>query len=981
MAGAIKGITVEIGGDTTKLGDALAKVNVKTKDLQKELKGVNTLLKMDPSNVTLLKQKQDLLNASITSTKEKLNTLKEAQKQVQEQFEKGEITEEQYRDFQREIVATEQKLESLTNQLKEFGSVGAQQVAQVGEKMKDVGGKVEDVGKKMSVVSAGILAIGTASVGAFYELDEGYDTIITKTGATGEALEDLQESADNVFANLPVEMADVGVAIGEVNTRFGYTGKQLEELSTKFLQFANINEVDVNNSIGTVDKILEQFNMTGEEAGGVLDLITLKAQETGIGADKLMDTIQKNGATFKDMGLGVNEAIVLLAQFEANGVNVETAVKGLQKATKEYTDEGLSMEDALSKTIEKIKFAKSDTKALAEAQEIFGVKGANEMAKAIREGRIDIEHLSWAMDDYAGTVEDTFNATLDPIDDAKVGFNNLKLVGADLGASIQEAVLPIINGLVNGLKKLNTWFNTLSPSTKTMIVTIAGIVASIGPLLVIIGKLISSVGTILTFAPKIVTAFKGIGTAFKALGVAFSANPLGIIIIAITALVAALIYAYNHSEKFREIVDKAFAKVKEVVGVVVDALVTFFTETIPNAINATIEWFKNIPENIKNAIQSVKDIISAIFETIGNIIQAKIEFWKSIFTTAWNAIKAVVEGAVNIIKTIVSTVFNTIKTIITTQLNLWKLAIVTPWNLIKTTVTNIVNGIKNTISNVFNVIKTTVTKVLSGVRDFISSIFGAIKSLIKGDMDGVKNNLSNAFSAMKNIVSSITGGIRDTISSIWNGIKSTTSNVFNGIKSVMSNALNSAKSTVVSACNNIFSGMKNAFSNIKSTFTSIGRNVIDGIKSGISSAVSGLYTSIKNALSGLVSKAKKALGINSPSKVFANTVGIAIPEGIAKGIEDNTDIADNAVEDMTDELVNQANSLNGATINRKLATTFNVESADTANNGSLLSKLDGIYERLSRLQIVLDTGTLVGETIDKIDAGLANKQLLSARGV
>ena len=143
MAQKIKGITIEIGGDTTKLDKALGEVNSKTRQLQSELKGVNSLLKMDPKNVTLLKQKQDLLNQSIANTKEKLNTLKTAQIQVQEQFDKGQITEEQYRDFQREIVATENKLKSLTAELKNFGSVGAQQIAVVGQKMQDVGGKIE----------------------------------------------------------------------------------------------------------------------------------------------------------------------------------------------------------------------------------------------------------------------------------------------------------------------------------------------------------------------------------------------------------------------------------------------------------------------------------------------------------------------------------------------------------------------------------------------------------------------------------------------------------------------------------------------------------------------------------------------------------------------------------------------------------------------------------------------------------------------
>ena len=284
MSKGIRGITVEIGGDTTKLGKAIDDTSKKTRDLQTELKGVNSLLKMDPSNVTLLTQKQDLLNKSIANTREKLETLKEAQKQVQDQFDKGEITEEQFRDFQREIIATEQKLEKLTDELKEFGSVGAQQIAQVGEKVEGLGGKVESFGKKLSIVSAGSGAILAGSIASFKELDSGYDTIITKTGATGEALDELNAVADNIFGSMPTDMDTVGTAVGEVNTRFGYTGEKLETLSKQFIQFAEINGVDLNNSIGTVDKILEQFNLTGDDASGVLDLITLKAQQTGISA-------------------------------------------------------------------------------------------------------------------------------------------------------------------------------------------------------------------------------------------------------------------------------------------------------------------------------------------------------------------------------------------------------------------------------------------------------------------------------------------------------------------------------------------------------------------------------------------------------------------------------------------------------------------------------------------------------------------------
>ena len=616
MAGGIKGITIEIGGDTTKLGKALSDVNNKSRDLQKELKGVNTLLKMDPGNVTLLTQKQDLLTKSIENTKEKLETLKEAQKQAQAQFDKGEITEKQYRNLQREIVSTEQKLENLTGELKEFGSVGAQQVAQVGEKVKDVGGKVTEFGKGFSVVSAGTGAVLAGSIAAFKELDSGYDTIITKTGATGGALEELNAVADNIFGSMPTDMDTVGVAVGEINTRFGYTGEKLETLSKQFIQFAEINGVDLNNSIGTVDKILEQFNLTGEDASGVLDLITLKAQQTGIGADTLMGSIQKNGATFKDMGIGVNEAVVLLSQFEANGVNVETAIKGLQKATNEYAKDGLSMEESLAKTIDSIKNAKTDTEALALAQEVFGTKGANEMAKAIREGRINVDDLSASMEDYANVVSDTYEGTLDPIDQGTVAMNNLKLAGSELGGALQTALAPILTALVEKLKTLVSWFTNLSPGMKTTIVTILGIVTAIGPLILIIGQLITSVGTIMTFAPKLVTAFNTVKTAFTSLGAAFTANPIGIVIVAITALVAAFIYLWNNCESFRNFFIELWEKIKV-------------------AFQAFIDWISPAIESIKGFFVSLWEKIKEVWNGILESLQPLIEAIKGAFQSAW----------------------------------------------------------------------------------------------------------------------------------------------------------------------------------------------------------------------------------------------------------------------------------------------------------------------------------------------------------
>ena len=407
MATGIKGITIDIGGNTAPLNKALADVNKTSRNLQNELKQVDKLLKLDPKNTELLAQKQKLLSEAIGNTKEKLDTLKEAEKQVQQQFQNGEISEEQYRALQREIIKTEEELKALEKAAEQSNGT-LDKVAEVAGK---VGEKSEEIGKKMLPVSAGIAAIGAASVASFNELDAGYDTIVTKTGATGEALEGLQSSMNAVFGELPTTAENAGIAIGEVNTRFGATGETLETLSKQFIEFAEINETDLNNSIGMTNKIMKAWNIDAAQTPNVLGLITVKAQETGISVDTLMNSVLENNSVFKEMGLTFEQSIGLMAEFEKNGVNSTTALAGLKKAVVNYAKEGLTMEEGLQKTIDSIKNASSETEALTRAQEIFGTKGAAEMTNAIREGRLSVEDLCTSMKEYGTTVEDTFNAT------------------------------------------------------------------------------------------------------------------------------------------------------------------------------------------------------------------------------------------------------------------------------------------------------------------------------------------------------------------------------------------------------------------------------------------------------------------------------------------------------------------------------------------------------------------------------------------
>ena len=441
MADRIKGITVQIGGDTTGLSKALSGVNKQIKTTQNELKDVEKLLKLDPSNVKLLAQKQRLLAGAVEESKTKLDSLKAAEKEVKQQFKDGVIDQSKMDAFNRELIDAKESFDAAKKAAQEFGGVVAQEMQLAGQKVGEVGEKISGVGQKMMPATGAVAAVATASVAAFNELDAGYDTIVTKTGATGEALDGLQESMRNLFGSLPIDAETAGIAIGEVNTRFGVTGEELEDLSRQFIQFSEINGTDLNSSIDSVDALMTKFGVDSSQTGEVLGLLTKAGQDTGISMDTLENALNTNGATLKEMGLDLTGSVNLLAQFEANGVDATTALAGLKKAQQNATANGQSLGDALGETIQKIKDSTDETEALQTATELFGKKGAAEMTQAIREGRLSVEDLTSSLGDYATTVEDTFNATLDPPDQAKVALNNLKIAGAELGETMMGRLL------------------------------------------------------------------------------------------------------------------------------------------------------------------------------------------------------------------------------------------------------------------------------------------------------------------------------------------------------------------------------------------------------------------------------------------------------------------------------------------------------------------------------------------------------------
>ena len=268
MAGSrIKGITIEIDGDTTKLTDTLKNVNKEIRSTQAELRDVNKLLKTDPGNSDLLTQKYNYLGKEVEATEQKLKKLKKAQKQLGE----DQVGTAQYDALQREIEETEQKLKSLTKEYENFGSVSAQQIAAAGDKVQQVGEKISSVGTKMTVgVTTSIVAGATAAVNAYGDVDKQFNLVKQTMGDTANSAEDFQklwEQMGTSAKNSVYGMQDAADALLNF-ARQGFTAQQATDMLTPAMSLAAGTGTDLSTVTAGLGNALKMFGAESSEAAG-----------------------------------------------------------------------------------------------------------------------------------------------------------------------------------------------------------------------------------------------------------------------------------------------------------------------------------------------------------------------------------------------------------------------------------------------------------------------------------------------------------------------------------------------------------------------------------------------------------------------------------------------------------------------------------------------------------------------------------------
>ncbi|MCF7590696.1 phage tail tape measure protein, partial [Staphylococcus aureus] len=522
-----------------------------------------------------------------------------------------------------------------------------------------------------------------ASGKAFAEVDKGLDTVTQATGATGGELKKLQNSFKDVYGNFPADAETVGGVLGEVNTRLGFTGKELENATESFLKFSHITGSDGVQAVQLITRAMGDAGIEASEYQSVLDMVAKAAQASGISVDTLADSITKYGAPMRAMGFEMKESIALFSQWEKSGVNTEIAFSGLKKAISNWGKAGKNPREEFKKTLAEIEKTPDIASATSLAIEAFGAKAGPDLADAIKGGRFSYQEFLKTIEDSQGTVNQTFKDSESGSERFKVAMNKLKLVGADVWASIESAFAPVMEELIKKLSVAVDWFSSLSDGYKRSIVIFGGIAAAIGPVVFGLGAFISTIGNAVTvLAPLLAGIAKAGGlisflsTKVPILGTVFTAltGPIGIVLGVLTGLAVAFTIAYKKSETFRNFVNGAIESVKQTFSNFIQFIQPFI-DSVKNifkqAISAIVDFAKDIWNQINGffnengtsivqALQNIFNFIKAIFDGILNFIIKPIMFaiwqvmqfiWpavKALIVSTWENIKGVIQGALNI---------------------------------------------------------------------------------------------------------------------------------------------------------------------------------------------------------------------------------------------------------------------------------------------------------------------------------------------
>ena len=938
MASRIKGITVEIGGDTTGLEKALKGVNSSIKTTQSALKDVERLLKLDPTNTELLTQKQKLLKDAIASTSEKLETLKEAQKQAKEQLERGELGQDKYDALQREIVETEQELKRLQEQAATT-SVTLEKIAAAGDKFEKAGDSITNAGKQISVASAAVTGLGVAAVKTAADFDSAMANVAAISGATGDDLQALRDKAREMGEKTKFSASEAADAMSYMAMAGWKTGDMLSGIEG-IMHLAAASGEDLATTSDIVTDALTAFGLTAEDSAHFADILAAASSNANTNVSMMGETFKYCAPVAGALGYSaedVAEAIGLMGNAGIKSTQAGTALRTMMtklqgelklsgEALGEVTIQTANADGSMRELSDiladcRTAFSKmSESEAAAAAETLVGKNAMSGFLALMNSAPGDIDKLRNAIENCDGSAE---NMAAIMQDNLNGQLTILKSQLEELAISFGEMLMPVIRKVVTAVQGFVDKLNNMDEAQRKTIITIGLVIAALGPFLVILGTVISTVGkSMKAYASatkgikKLMVAVKSGTGIFGKLGAALGgiSAPVLAIVAVIAVLVAAFTHLWKTNDGFRENIIATWTQIKETVSNfcqgIVDRLnsLGFEFSSITEVLKAVWDGFCNLLGPVfEGAFRFISDTLSTVLDVILNTV----DFFIAVFSGDW-------EGAWEAVKNIFSSI----------------------WNGLVSWFTNILETIKGVLDVALGWIGSSWEQVWSGVKNFFTNIWNGIKAFISSTINSISTTISNVITGIKTTVNNVFSAIKTTISNIFNGIKDTATSVWNAIKTAITTPIENAKEKVREAINAIkgfFSGLKLELPHIKLPHFSISGSFS-------LSPPSVPHINIDWYKSGGIMAGPTIFGMNGSSLMAGGEAG-------KEAILPLTEFYSKLESILTSRL-------NTGTMERYLAVI-------AANSGK------GIY---------LDDGTLVGHLLPAIDSGLANYSIRARRG-
>jgi phage-related protein len=881
----IKGLTVEIGGDTTQLSESLHDVNKSITSTQAQLKDVEKLLKLDPTNTEMLAQKQELLTQAISKTEEKLETLKDAAVQAEKQLGEGKISQEQFAALQREIVATEIELKRYDSQLdtaadatEDLGDA-AEQAAQdsgdaseeigelsdaaddlgdaaenAGDGTKDLGESARDSGDGFSVLDGAVAtfigngltalvsAIGDA-ISTFAELSEStqeyrenMSKLYTATSAAGMDADYITQAYSQLYGVLGDETATTTTI-----SNFEKLGVSMQDMDSLLDSATGIWAV-YGDSI-PLDGLAESVNETakvGQITGTMADAINWASASN----DTWTNALSGNAAALSAFQSGVsqgmsaedafNEALAACGDEQERQQLIISTLNGLYADSAEtYRENNASIIDAREATVN----YQDAVAGVGAAMEPLQTTMTNFKANLISGVSPALQELSDAfMDVIAGA-----DGAEEGIASAVTGLvDTVSSMASDLLPQLLEMGTQILGGIMQGLAQ----------STPTLMATVSDMILQL-------------IQAITAFLPQFAEAAVTIA---------------GSIVTQLTAFVPQLLQAAT--TLLMAIVDAVPMIVNTLVPMLpqlITAIVTALLGAVPQLLQAATTLLMAIVNALPTIITALTAALPQILTAITNclqasipvLLQAAITLLMAIVDALPTIIDALVAAIPVIITTLVDFFTNNIDTILDAAIQLL-MALV---DAIPEILVALGNALPQIISAILNAVVDAVPKLLKKSRELFGKIMEALGELLgklPGKMLEVRDSIVNG---IRNFLGSIGSAAADIVSAIWDHIKE-----------------------------------------LPGMMLDVGRDLVEGLWNGISDMVGWIGDKISGFGDSVLGGLKDFFGIASPSKVMRDEVGKFLPAGIAIGIEDSTLSAVKSVRSMADKLRNTAvESLNGMT--------------------------------------------------------------------